>query len=84
MYELSDEVKVKFETENCNYEGLIYLINGINNGISLTLTQEQVDAINLFIDKLLEKEQDYQNVINDLNNSKQKLEFKDLDELIKE
>ena len=82
LMNLSDEVLTKFGTNSCNYEGLIYLINGINNGISLTLTQEQVDAINLFIDKLLEKEQDYQNVINDLNNCKQKLEFKDLDELM--
>lgn len=81
LMELSDEVLVKFGTSSCNYDGLIYLINGINNGISLTLTQEQVEAINLFIDKLLEKEKEYQESINSLNTDKQKLEVQDLDVL---
>ena len=78
---LSDDVLTKFGTNSCNYDGLIYLINGINNGISLMLTQEQTDAINLFIDKLLEKEKEEQNIIDNLNEEKQKLEIKDLDVL---
>ena len=78
---LPDDVLTKFGTNSCNYDGLIYLINGINSGISLTLTQEQVEAINLFIDKLLEKEKEYQDVILSLNEDKQKLEVKDLDVL---
>ena len=38
-----------FKTNNCNYEGLVYLINGINNGVSLSLTLEQENAINYLI-----------------------------------
>lgn len=81
LMNLSDEVLTKFGTNSCNYDGLVYLINGINSGISLTLTQEQTDAINLFIDKLLEKEKNEQDQIESLNEEKQKLEVKDLGEL---
>ena len=81
LMNLSDEVLTKFGTNSCNYDGLIYLINGINSGISLALTQEQTEAINLFIDKLLEKEKEYQDVIVSLNEDKQKLDVKDLDVL---
>lgn len=81
LINLSNEVLTKFGTDSCNYDGLVYLITGINNGISLTLTQEQVDAINLFIDKLLEKENEYENLIAKLNEEKQRLAIKDLDVL---
>lgn len=81
LMNLSDEVLTKFGTNSCNYEGLIYLINGINNGISLTLTQEQMDAINLFIDKLLEKAKEQNDIIEKLNDDKQKLDIKELDVL---
>lgn len=81
LMNLSDEVLTKFGTNSCNYEGLIYLINGINNGISLTLTQEQMDAINLFIDKLLEKAKEQKDIIEKLNDDKQKLDIKELDVL---
>ena len=81
LMELSDEVLTKFGTNTCNYDGLIYLINGINNGVSLNLTQEQIKAINLFIDKLLEKEKEYQDSIATLNSDKQNLEVKDLEVL---
>ena len=73
LMELDDSVLTRFGTNSCNYEGLIYLIEGINNGISLTLTQEQTDAINLLIDKLLEKEKDYRDRIESLNDNKQNL-----------
>lgn len=78
LMSLSDDVLAKFGTNSCNYDGLIYLINGINNGISLTLTQEQVDAINLFIDRLLVKEKDYQEKLRDLNEEKQHLAINDM------
>lgn len=81
LMNLSNDVLEKFGTNSCNYDGLVYLINGINNNISLTLTQEQIDAINLFIDKLLEKEKEYQDRIAELNEDKQKLAVKDLDVL---
>ena len=83
LMELDDSVLKVFGTNSCNYDGLIYLIKGINDGISLSLTQEQIDAINLFIDKLLEKEKDYQEVLQNLNADKQKLEITDLN-LLKE
>ena len=70
LMELDDSVLKVFGTNSCNYDGLIYLIKGINDGISLSLTQEQIDAINLFIDKLLEKEKYYQEVLKNLNADK--------------
>ena len=39
---LVDNLKDMFNTNSCNYDGLIYLINGINNGVSLSLTLEQI------------------------------------------
>ncbi len=46
------DVRDIFSTNNCNYDGLIYLINGIKNGVSLSLTIEQENAINYFIQSL--------------------------------
>ena len=40
-----DNVRSIFSSDSCNYDGLVYLINGINNGISLTLTPEQTNGI---------------------------------------
>ena len=46
---VSSDISDIFKTKNCNYEGLVYLINGINNGVSLSLTIEQENAINYLI-----------------------------------
>lgn len=81
MTELSDEVKVRFENENCNYEGLIYLINGINNGISLKLTDEQIDAIDFMINAIVNLQMDYLARIDGVLLARAHLEISDLDEL---
>ena len=52
---LGSDVKMAFSSESCNYDGLVYLINGINDGISLTLTDEQKNAIEYLIQSLINK-----------------------------
>ena len=71
----------KFETNSCNYDGLVYLINGINNGISLTLTEDQESAIQLLINGLNDKRIDYQASIEGINLAKTRLEESDGDVL---
>lgn len=81
MVELPHDVEVRFETENCNYEGLIYLINGINSGISLKLTDEQSDAIQYMIDAIVNRQMDYLARIDGILLAKSHLDINDLDEL---
>lgn len=68
----------KFQTNSCNYEGLIYLINGIKNGISLTLTSEQEEAIQSMLNGLNDKKLDYLSKIEGYNLDKSQLEESDL------
>lgn len=68
----------KFQTNSCNYEGLIYLINGIKNGISLTLTSEQEEAIQSMLNGLNDKKLDYLSKIESFNLDKSQLEESDL------
>ena len=55
-----------FSTNSCNYDGLIYLINGINNGVSLSLTMEQENAINYLIQEVERKTESHEAVIDGL------------------
>lgn len=71
----------KFQTNSCNYEGLIYLINGIKNGISLTLTSEQEEAIQSMLNGLNDKKLDYLSKIEGYNLDKSQLEESDLNVL---
>ena len=68
----------KFQTNSCNYDGLIYLINGIKNGISLTLTSEQEEAIQSMLNGLNDKKLDYLSKIEGYNLDKSQLEESDL------
>lgn len=81
MVELPHDVEVRFETENCNYEGLIYLINGINSGISLKLTDEQSNAIHYMVDAVVNRQMDYLARIDGILLAKSHLDINDLDEL---
>lgn len=81
MVELPHDVEVRFETENCNYEGLIYLINGINSGISLKLTDEQSNAIHYMVDAVVNRQMDYLARIDGILLAKSHLDVNDLDEL---
>lgn len=55
-----------FSTDSCNYEGLVYLINGINSGVSLTLNEEQKSSIEYLIKGLSDKEEEYKAIIDGL------------------
>jgi len=78
-----ESTKEKFETNSCNYDGLVYIINGINNGISLVLTEEQESAIQLLINGLSDKRIDYQARIEGINLAKSRLEVNDMNILNK-
>lgn len=78
---MPDTTSEKFDTNSCNYDGLVYLINGINNGISLTLTNEQEEAIKLMINGLNDKKIEYLAKIEGINLAKGDLEEQDLNTL---
>ncbi len=71
----------KFQTSSCNYDGLVYLINGIKNGISLTLTSEQEEAIQSMLNGLNDKKLDYLSKIEGFNLDKSQLEESNLSTL---
>ena len=81
MADLDDEVLAKFGTNSCNYDGLIYLITGINNGISLTLTKEQIDAIEYMIDSIVDRQMYYLARIDGILLAKSRLDIEDIDVL---
>ncbi len=81
--ELIEEVKNVFGSDSCNYDGLVYLINGINNGVSLTLTNEQKDGINFLISALKDKKKDLDSAIDGYTLVKSRYEINDVDELTK-
>ena len=72
-----------FNTDSCNYEGLVYLINGINNGISLELTDEQKNGINYLIDSLYKKVDEYTAAIDGYELVKTRYDVSDVAELEK-
>ena len=81
---VDNDVEKIFSTNSCNYDGLIYLINGINNGVSLSLTDEQKDGIEYLIRGLSSKEEEYEAVIDGLQLVKSRFPISDLEVLNKE
>lgn len=75
---LSPEIEEVFEDKNCNYDGIIYIIRGIRQGINLSLTEEQNDVILRFIAALEEKATDLVITIKNLNDAKFELDETDL------
>ena len=67
-----------FKDKTCNYQGIIYIIQGIRQSISLELTDIQTKAIYAFIEGLKSKELNLQEVINNLEESKKRLPETDL------
>lgn len=63
---VGEDVKNMFSTTGCNYDGLVYLINGINSGVSLSLTLEQENAINYLIQGVEGKCEGHEAVIDGL------------------
>ena len=78
---LGGNIKDMFKTSSCNYDGLVYLISGINNGVSLSLTLEQENAINYFLQGVEGKCEEYEATIDGLMLVKDHFNIADLDVL---
>ena len=78
---MPSDVSSKFSTTSCNYDGLIYLIDGINNGISLALTEEQEDAIKYMLNGVNDKKMEYIAKIEGIKLAKGDLEETNMDVL---
>ncbi len=70
---ISPNVSDIFSDKTCNYQGIMYIIEGIKQGISLELTTEQENAIKTFIGEMINKKSSLEDVIANLNESKNKL-----------
>lgn len=70
-----------FKSKTCSYEGIIYIIEGIRKSISLELTEEQNSAILSFIEGMRIKSFNLQDIIANLNDSKNNLPETNMDVL---
>ena len=70
-----------FRSKTCSYEGIIYIIEGIRKSISLELTEEQNNAILSFVEGMRMKSLNLQDVIANLNESKDRLPETNLESL---
>ena len=61
-----------FNGSACNYDGLVYLINGIKSGVSISLTNEQMNGIEFFIQTLTNKKGEIESKIEEFNQEKNK------------
>ena len=78
---LGGDIKDIFSSPSCNYEGLVYLINGITDGVSLTLTDEQKNGIMYLIEKLIKKKEEHESAVEGFNLVKNRYSINDVDEL---
>ncbi len=70
---LDPSVAEIFQDKTCNYQGIMYIIQGIRQGISLELTDVQANAIQTFIGEMINKKASLEDVISNLNESKKRL-----------
>ena len=75
---INPNVSEIFKDKTCNYEGIIYIIQGIRKSISLQLTEEQNNAILNFIDGMKEKSLNLNETIANLFENKNRLPETDL------
>ena len=66
-------IKEIFSDKTCNYQGIMYIIKGIRDGISLELTANQEEAILKFIESLNVKSEELNETIQNLEESKERL-----------
>ncbi|MGN1352649.1 MAG: hypothetical protein ACI4WF_01130 [Bacilli bacterium] len=66
-------IKEIFSDKTCNYQGIMYIIKGIREGISLDLTANQEEAILKFIESLNVKSEELNEAIQNLEESKERL-----------
>ena len=78
---IGENAKDTFNTDSCNYDGLVYLINGINSGISLELNEEQKNAVNYLLDELHNKVEEYSAAIDGYELVKTRYEISDVSKL---
>lgn len=71
-----------FQDKSCNYYGIMYIIQGIRQGISLDLTIEQTGAILKFVEGMKQKIANLNDVINNLEENKEHLPETKLDLLM--
>lgn len=80
-FKVNPELKEKtyFQEDDLSYEGVIYLVKGINEKIPLTLTDNQKEEINKFIDSLENQIEYYNKLIKESKDNIQELEYDSLD-----
>ena len=78
---IDSSVSEIFQDKACNYHGIMYIIQGIRQGISLDLTLEQTNAILKFVDGMRRKIDDLNDIITKLEESKKNLPQASLDAL---
>ena len=66
-------IKEIFSDKTCNYQGIMYIIKGIREGISLELTANQEEAILKFIESLNVKSEELNEIIQNLEESRERL-----------
>ena len=76
-----EETKDKFSTGSCNYDGLVYLINGINSGVSLALTDDQKESIEGLIESLSDKKKEFDSAVDGYTLVKSRYEINDVEVL---
>lgn len=76
-----EETRTIFSGDSCNYDGLVYLINGINNGVSLTLTDEQTNGIEYLIKTITDRKKEFDSAVDGYTLVKSRYEINDVDEL---
>ncbi len=78
---LDSSVSEIFQDKTCNYQGIMYIIQGIKQGISLELTDVQKNAIETFIGQMINKKAALEDTIANLNESKKRLPITDMSTL---
>ena len=76
-----DETKRLFDSNACNYDGLVYLISGIKNGVSISLTNEQLNGIEFLIQSLTDKKSSKEAKVQEYDSDKTKFAISDINEL---
>lgn len=78
---VDEDVSSLFNSSACNYDGLVYLIKGIRDGVSISLTNEQTNGIDYLIQALTDKKNEDELQIKSYEDEKSKYEISDLNEL---
>ena len=78
---VGEDVRNTFSSDSCNYDGLVYLINGIKSGVSLTLTSEQTHGIEELIRVIKASKKEFDSAVDGYVLVKSRYEINDIGEL---